>query len=86
VLEPQVLDVIDGDDTVWEREPVERLAGWGQLMGYRHHGFWSCMDTLKEKTILEELWQSGEPPWRIWTSPQSDTQTARGQSDSLVKA
>jgi glucose-1-phosphate cytidylyltransferase len=86
VLEPQALDFIDGDDTAWEREPVERLAKVGQLMGYRHHGFWSCMDTVKEKNILEDLWQSGEPPWRIWTSPKSDTQAARGQSGTLVKA
>jgi glucose-1-phosphate cytidylyltransferase len=63
VLEPGVLDYIEGDQTVWEREPVERLARDGQLMAYRHYGFWSCMDTLKEKTMLEEVWASGRAPW-----------------------
>lgn len=66
VLEPEVIDYIGGDDEPWERGPLERLAREGQLMGYRHHGFWSCMDTLKEKTMLEELWRSGRAPWRIW--------------------
>jgi glucose-1-phosphate cytidylyltransferase len=66
VLNPQVLDYIDDDETIWEHDPVERLARDGQLMGYRHHGFWSCMDTLKEKNILEELWASGKAPWKIW--------------------
>jgi glucose-1-phosphate cytidylyltransferase len=66
VLNGRTLDYIDGDTTVWEREPIERLAREGELMAYRHTGFWSCMDTLKEKTMLEELWSSGEPPWKIW--------------------
>jgi glucose-1-phosphate cytidylyltransferase len=66
ILNAKVLDYIDGDDTFWERDPVERLARDGQLMGYRHSGFWSCMDTLKEKNMLEELWQSSKPPWKIW--------------------
>ena len=66
VLSPKVLDYIDGDDTIWERDPIERLAHDGQLMGYRHYGFWSCMDTLKEKTYLENLWNSGNAPWKIW--------------------
>jgi glucose-1-phosphate cytidylyltransferase len=66
VLNRRCLDYIPGDETMWEREPVERLAHEGQLMGYRHSGFWSCMDTLKEKTFLEELWSSGKPPWKIW--------------------
>ena len=65
VLNRGALDYIDGDDTIWEREPVERLAKDGQLMGYQHHGFWSCMDTLKEKNILEEMWSSGKAPWKI---------------------
>jgi glucose-1-phosphate cytidylyltransferase len=64
VLDYKALDYIDGDDTVWEREPVENLARDGHLMGYRHNGFWSCMDTLKEKNLLEELWASGRAPWR----------------------
>lgn len=66
VLSPEVIDYIDGDETIWERDPVERLARDGQLMGYRHYGFWSCMDTLKEKNYLEELWSSGKAPWKIW--------------------
>jgi glucose-1-phosphate cytidylyltransferase len=64
VLDYKALDYIDGDDTVWERDPVENLARDGHLMGYRHNGFWSCMDTLKEKNLLEELWASGKAPWR----------------------
>lgn len=66
VLNEQVIDYIDGDWTVWERDPVERLTREGQMMGYRHNGFWSCMDTLREKHILEELWASGKAPWKIW--------------------
>lgn len=66
VLEPEVFDYIDGDDTQWEREPLERLARDGQLMAYRHTSFWQCMDTLREKHILEQLWQSKNPPWKIW--------------------
>jgi glucose-1-phosphate cytidylyltransferase len=63
VLEPEVLDYIDGDDTQWEREPLERLANEGQLMAYRHESFWQCMDTLRDKVLLEKLWQGGNPPW-----------------------
>ncbi|HWO41829.1 MAG TPA: glucose-1-phosphate cytidylyltransferase [Candidatus Eisenbacteria bacterium] len=66
VFNAKVIDYIDDDNTVLEREPVERLAHEGQLMGYRHYGFWSCMDTLKEKNYLEELWASGKAPWAIW--------------------
>jgi glucose-1-phosphate cytidylyltransferase len=66
VLNPKVIDYIDSDEAIWERTPVERLAHDGQLMGYRHYGFWSCMDTLKEKKYLEELWNSGKAPWKIW--------------------
>ena len=66
VLEPQVIDYIESDDSIWERVPIEKLASDGQLMGYRHYGFWSCMDTLKEKNFLEELWNSGKAPWKIW--------------------
>jgi glucose-1-phosphate cytidylyltransferase len=67
VLEPGVFDYNDGDDTAWEREPLERLAADGQLMAFRHEGFWQCMDTLRDKMVLEELWQEGRAPWRIWT-------------------
>jgi glucose-1-phosphate cytidylyltransferase len=66
VLNGRVLDYIDGDDTAWEREPLERLVRNHQMVGYTHHGFWSCMDTLREKNMLEQLWNSGEAPWRIW--------------------
>ena len=66
VLETQVLDYIDGDHTQWEKEPLERLVADGQLMAFRHTSFWQCMDTLREKYILEKLWQSGEAPWKIW--------------------
>ncbi|MGH7794188.1 MAG: glucose-1-phosphate cytidylyltransferase [Candidatus Binatia bacterium] len=65
VLNRKALDYIDGDDTVWEHAPIERLASDGQLMGFRHSGFWSCMDTLKEKNILEKMWATGEAPWKI---------------------
>jgi glucose-1-phosphate cytidylyltransferase len=66
VLEPAVLDLIDGDDTAWEREPMERLAAAGELMAYRHEGFWQCMDTLRDKKLLEDLWAAGSPPWKTW--------------------
>ena len=66
VFSAKVLDYIENDETILERVPVERLAADGQLMGYRHHGFWSCMDTLKEKNFLEELWAGGKAPWVIW--------------------
>jgi glucose-1-phosphate cytidylyltransferase len=66
VLDAGALDYIEGDESTWEREPIERLARDGQLMAYRHAGFWSCMDTLKEKNMLEELWASGDAPWQIW--------------------
>ena len=67
VLEPEVFDYVAGDDTAWEREPLERLAREGQLMAYRHTSFWQCMDTLRDKKLLEELWLNGAP-WRVWTS------------------
>ena len=66
VCEPQVLDYIEGDATVWEREPMTNLARDGQLVAYRHPGFWQPMDTLRDKNVLEELWASGNAPWKIW--------------------
>ena len=66
LLNRRVLDYIDGDDTVWEHDPVEQMAQDGELMGYQHYGFWSCMDTLKEKNMLEGLWNSGKAPWKLW--------------------
>lgn len=66
VLEPEIYDYIDGDETVWEREPLDALAREGKLAAYRHTGFWQNMDTLRDKKVLEELWQTGSPPWKIW--------------------
>jgi len=66
VLEPEIFGYIEGDHTVWEREPLENLAKDGQLMAYKHNGFWMCMDTLRDKNELERLWNSGNPPWKIW--------------------
>jgi glucose-1-phosphate cytidylyltransferase len=66
VLAPSVLDYIDGSRTVWEREPLSRLAADGHLMAYKHSGFWQPMDTLRDKHHLENLWQSGHAPWRVW--------------------
>lgn len=66
VLEPAVFDYIEGDHTQWEKEPLEALARDGQLMAYRHTSFWQCMDTLREKYILQRLWDSGKAPWALW--------------------
>lgn len=66
ILEPAVFDYIDGDATQWEKEPLESLARDGQLMAYKHTSFWQCMDTLREKHILENYWNSGGAPWKIW--------------------
>ena len=66
VLEPRVLDYIEGDDTVFEREPLEKLARDGQLMGYYHDGFWQCMDMQKDRETLEKIWEGGNAPWKNW--------------------
>lgn len=66
VVEPGVFDYIEGDATQWEREPMEALASDGQLMAYRHDGFWACMDTLRDKHMLNQLWDSGNASWRLW--------------------
>jgi len=66
VLEPGVFDYIDNDQIQWEREPMERLAEDGQLVAYRHTEFWQCMDTLRDKKLLQELWDSGNAPWKTW--------------------
>ena len=68
VLEPGVVDYIDGDATQMEREPLEQLAKDGELMCYRHEGFWQCMDTVRDRNVLEGLWGSGTAPWRVWES------------------
>jgi glucose-1-phosphate cytidylyltransferase len=67
VLSPQTLDFIDGDDTPLETTPLERLVAADQLRAWRHEGFWQPMDTLRERDVLENLWQSGRAPWRVWT-------------------
>lgn len=66
VLSPKVIDYIDGDNTVWERGPMQRLAREGQISAYLHEGFWQPMDTLRDKLHLEDLWSSGMAPWKIW--------------------
>jgi glucose-1-phosphate cytidylyltransferase len=66
VLSPTVIDLIKGDETIWEREPLEQLAAAGELKAYQHNGFWQCMDTLRDKNHLEELWASGKAPWKVW--------------------
>ena len=67
VLEPEILDYIEGDDTIFEREPLERLARDGQLVAYRHVGFWQCMDTLRDVRLLESIWATDKAPWKVWT-------------------
>ena len=66
VLEPEVIDRIEGDATVWEQEPLKGLANDGQLGAYHHYGFWQPMDTLRDRNLLEQLWSSGQAPWKVW--------------------
>ena len=66
VLNPSVIDLIEGDSTIWERQPLETLATKGQLEAFKHDGFWQPMDTLRDKQNLEEMWQSGKAPWKVW--------------------
>ncbi|HOJ93652.1 MAG TPA: glucose-1-phosphate cytidylyltransferase [Fervidobacterium nodosum] len=66
VLEPKIFDYIEGDHTIWEREPLEKLAQEGNLVAYKHYGFWKAMDTLRDKMELEKIWQDGNAPWKIW--------------------
>ena len=66
ILKPSVIDYISGDKSIWEREPLEELAREGNLSAFKHDGFWQPMDTLRDKIYLEELWQSGEAPWKVW--------------------
>jgi glucose-1-phosphate cytidylyltransferase len=66
VLSPEVIDLIKDDHSIWEREPLEHLAQAGQLSAFQHHGFWQPMDTLRDKVLLEDLWQSGKAPWKVW--------------------
>jgi glucose-1-phosphate cytidylyltransferase len=71
VLEPEVLDYIEGDATSWEREPMEKLASEGKLTAFKHKGFWHPMDTLHDKAVLDGLWKSGKAPWRLWAPDDS---------------
>ncbi len=73
VLEPEIFDYIEGDHTQWEKEPLEQLAANGQLMAYKHTSFWQCMDTLRERHILESMWESGQAPWKIWEDTDAHT-------------
>jgi glucose-1-phosphate cytidylyltransferase len=66
VMQPEVFDYLDSDDMILEREPLERLAGEGELVAFKHEGFWQPMDTLREKQTLEQLWSSGQAPWKVW--------------------
>jgi len=66
VVDPSVLDLVDGDQCTWEQRPLQTLAESGQLSAYHHQGFWQPMDTLRDKNLLEELWQQGRAPWKVW--------------------
>lgn len=66
VLEPEIVDYLEGDETVFEKEPLEQLARDGQLVAYKHTGFWQCMDTLRDLRLLDEFWNSGKAPWKLW--------------------
>jgi glucose-1-phosphate cytidylyltransferase len=66
VLEPEIINYIEGNSTYWEREPLEQLADHGQLSAYRHDDFWQCMDTLRDVNLLEKLWRGGNAPWKLW--------------------
>ncbi len=66
VLNPEIIDYINSDSTVFEKEPLESVAREGQLKAYKHHGFWQCMDTLRDKRLLEELWDGNSAPWKVW--------------------
>jgi glucose-1-phosphate cytidylyltransferase len=78
VLEPGIFDYIEGDHSQWEREPLEGLSRDGQLMAYRHSSFWQCMDTLRDKRLLEEYWATGKAPWKVWE--ETDARIGNGTS------
>lgn len=84
VLEPETLDYIDGDHTVWERDPLEHLATQGQLSAYKHSGFWMPMDTLRDKQALENLWERPDCPWRIWNRFEPNDSTVRTSSSKAA--
>ncbi len=84
VLEPEVLDLIDGDDTTWEQEPMRRLVAEDQLAVYRHSGYWQCMDSLRDKTVLQELWDAGAPPWRLWDGAETPALQVQAARDPVI--
>ena len=85
VVEPEVLDLIDDDATVWEQEPLRKLVAQDQLAVYRHYGYWQNMDTLRDKMVLQEIWDSGHPPWRVWeNSPPSSAQPRKTREPAAV--
>lgn len=67
VLSPKVLDLIEGDETIWEREPMETIARMDEFRAYKHNGYWQSMDTLRDRNVLESLWASGHAPWKLWS-------------------
>ena len=66
MLNRKIFDYLEDDTTIFERQPMEKLASMGELMSYQHNGFWQCMDTLRDKEYLENLWRKGETPWKVW--------------------
>lgn len=66
VLNPSVIDLIEGDNVMWEQQPLQHLAAHGQLSAFKHHGFWQSMDTLRDRQLLEQLWANGKAPWKVW--------------------
>ena len=84
VLEPEVYDYIDNDDTQWEKAPLERLAKDGQLMAYKHDSFWQCMDTLRDKRLLESLWAKGNAPWKTWEEKIPEPMLLRSNLESVA--
>ncbi|MNC61001.1 Glucose-1-phosphate cytidylyltransferase [compost metagenome] len=74
VLQPDIFNYIGGDETFFEKEPLEGLARDGELFGYKHDGFWQPMDTMRDKNLLEDLWGSGKAPWKIWDAESVKTQ------------
>ena len=66
VMKPEIFEYIEGDNTVWEKEPLENLAREGHVVAYKHYDFWKCVDTLRDKIELENLWDAGNPKWKVW--------------------
>jgi glucose-1-phosphate cytidylyltransferase len=81
VFESEIFNYLHGDETILEREPLENLSKDGQLMAYKHEGFWQCMDTLRDKHLLEKLWESGKAPWKVWGIKNEGVRVRRGESE-----